>query len=470
MKKDEFEKIFKNLGLQMANPELENPKTEAFYDSEYNRVLENEYSLTLENLKSREIQDLILEPFIENQKIIDLYNSLFKICNTTYETTGNFYWIYILRMVNILLENGNIKSNSIYSIHSIYLASRGEFNSAYKFSLLELNLNREYNNDSEIAKSSLIFANYIVPWNFHLRLSEEINKEGLNYSHKEEDLINGSYLSLHYIVNSYHMGKNLYLLKKEVLNSLDLLNSIQSEIAFTVIYGVKFLVDILVGENKISPHFVNNNYLEENFLISKSHISKEYAINIYMIMKAQTLYLHGMYSVAVEILNQIKKSLPILGSINSIAEFNFIESILLTKLIPNSLPHLKSFYLNQVTENQIKMKNWTLNCNENFFHKYLLVEAEIAGLEYKNWKASSLYDLAILEAKKNEFIQNEGIANECASLFYFQRGNQELGQKYLLEAYRCYKEWGAISKCEWILSKYPFIIDDASIHKKQLQH
>jgi hypothetical protein len=460
MKTAEIEKIFELFTYEINQESIENYKKDKLYQDEYLKYLEKEYNLINENLKNREILDLKNEPFIEDLELINYYNSIYKLCNTTFEKSGNFYWIYILKMVNILLNNGNIKKNSIYSTYSIYLASRGEYSSAYKFSLLDLNLNKEIKNDFDFSNSSIILANYNIPWNYHLKFSEDLNRVGMDFSIKNKDWVNSSYSSFHYIVNSYYLGKNLNVLKQEQSDSIEFVSSANNELALTTLFGVETLINDLLGENNReilhNEHSSNELIFKEN----KSYPLQNYAISIYNIMKAQVLYLYGNYEKGYKKLTETENSIAILGSINSIAEYYFIDSLLLTRLICNSDLETRAEYFDKLKENQLKMKNWTLNCPENYYHKYLLVEAEIAGIEYKHWKASSLYDLAILEAKKNNFIQNEGIAYECASNFYFQKRNHELGQKYLLEAYRCYKTWGAVSKCEQMKSRYSELLEE----------
>ena len=95
--------------------------------------------------------------------------------------------------------------------------------------------------------------------------------------------------------------------------------------------------------------------------------------------------------------------------------------------------------------------------------KLLEVEAEIARIEYKNWKAAKLYDESILEARKNEFVQNEAIANELAAKFWLKKKNYRFAQNYFLEAYSCYEGWGAIRKCEDLKEKYPNFITEQKI-------
>jgi serine phosphatase RsbU (regulator of sigma subunit) len=180
-------------------------------------------------------------------------------------------------------------------------------------------------------------------------------------------------------------------------------------------------------------------------------------------MKAQISLLYDLpLQGHLEIL-EAEKMLPFIAGINSAAEHNFYYSLILCSLYKDASKEERQKYLNQIKTNQKQMKIWAESCPENFLHKYLLVEAEIARIEYKNWKAAKLYDESILEARKNEFVQNEAIANELAAKFWLKKKNYRFAQNYFLEAYSCYEGWGAIRKCEDLKEKYPNFITEQKI-------
>lgn len=100
-----------------------------------------------------------------------------------------------------------------------------------------------------------------------------------------------------------------------------------------------------------------------------------------------------------------KKSLGNIPGVISIVANNFYYSLILTKLYPTASEPEKQNYTEKIQTNQKRMKNWADNCSENFFHKYLLVEAELACLSGNYFEAIDYYDRAILGAKENEYIQ-----------------------------------------------------------------
>jgi GAF domain-containing protein len=55
--------------------------------------------------------------------------------------------------------------------------------------------------------------------------------------------------------------------------------------------------------------------------------------------------------------------------------------------------------------------------------------------------------------KAEKFVHLEALGNERLSTILFSLGRHDLSNCYLEEALRLYRdEWGAIAKCEWLLS------------------
>lgn len=118
--------------------------------------------------------------------------------------------------------------------------------------------------------------------------------------------------------------------------------------------------------------------------------------------------------------------------------------------------------LTQVTENQAKQKVWADHCPENFHHKYLLIQAELARVLGNDWEASELYEQAIQGAKQYEFLHEEAIAYERAADFYRSLGREELSLFYLKNAHYCYSQWGATAKVNALEAEYPQLLIGAT--------
>eukprot|EP00980_Cylindrotheca_fusiformis_P019616 scaffold6817_cov114-Cylindrotheca_fusiformis.AAC.1 len=94
------------------------------------------------------------------------------------------------------------------------------------------------------------------------------------------------------------------------------------------------------------------------------------------------------------------------------------------------------------------MREWSKSCPENFLGKQLLVEAELAAVLKKTREAQSKYYLAILQSRDSRMTMQEALANERAGKFCASIGEKQKAKKYLYEALRLYKAWGATAKYE----------------------
>jgi hypothetical protein len=91
------------------------------------------------------------------------------------------------------------------------------------------------------------------------------------------------------------------------------------------------------------------------------------------------------------------------------------------------------------------------------------VGAEIARIEGRTLDAQDLYESAIRSARENDFVHNEGLANEVAARFYTQRGFERIATTYLRDARYCYLRWGADGKVRQLEQLYPHLGADKPV-------
>ncbi len=119
-------------------------------------------------------------------------------------------------------------------------------------------------------------------------------------------------------------------------------------------------------------------------------------------------------------------------------------------------------YRKKLETNQKQMKIWADNCPENFLHKYLLVQAEIARIKGGYPEAAELYRNAAEEAGKNEFIYDEALANELEAKLRLAQGEDNNAAIPMAGAHNCYKHWGALGKVKDMEEKYPQLLAEKS--------
>ncbi len=109
-----------------------------------------------------------------------------------------------------------------------------------------------------------------------------------------------------------------------------------------------------------------------------------------------------------------------------------------------------------------RLQGWAKQCPENFSHKYLLVQAEMARVEGYREQASDLYDQAIMAAQENGFIQHQALACELAARFYQSYGKAEFARIYLAKAHYLYSKWGAHAKVKHMDVQYAELLAKAA--------
>eukprot|EP01105_Mastigella_eilhardi_P012980 TRINITY_DN2955_c0_g1_i1.p1 TRINITY_DN2955_c0_g1~~TRINITY_DN2955_c0_g1_i1.p1 ORF type:complete len:2138 (-),score=465.57 TRINITY_DN2955_c0_g1_i1:103-5628(-) len=220
---------------------------------------------------------------------------------------------------------------------------------------------------------------------------------------------------------------------------------------------------------------------------------------VHLIAEAQLHYLQGEYDDALRILRdvtpRVHSSIP---AFCAQAELSFYLALtlaehlkpadiseleqdedddvdsLLTDDRPPSPPHTpprraappldKVDMYQKLLDNQKLMRKWATTCPVNFYHKYLLVDAELGRI---GWGAArpqpfctvlGRYDKAISRCRRDKFTHVEAIANELAGKLCLSRGRELLARFYFAEAVRLYGVWGAVCKRGQMQRKYSVLL------------
>jgi len=121
----------------------------------------------------------------------------------------------------------------------------------------------------------------------------------------------------------------------------------------------------------------------------------------------------------------------------------------------------KAEILRKVVQNQGKMEIWANHAPMNHRHKYLLVEAERLRILGREMEAFEHYDLAIAEAHKNGYINEEALSFELTAKFWLNKGKDTLARLYMHKAWSSYRQWGALRKVKHLEKKYPDLMKNS---------
>jgi two-component sensor histidine kinase/tRNA A-37 threonylcarbamoyl transferase component Bud32 len=362
--------------------------------------------------------------------------------------------------VRLSLEYGHVPASCAgYSTYGIMCgAAAGDYQTGFAFGQLAFQLSEKFHDPGQKCKSSVVLANYLNSWVRHIKESEAINEEGYQAGLNGGELEYAGYILGHLVYSDFFQGKNLEYISKKNENYLDFLQKTNNMIQVHGIIGLQMVIGNLRGETAGKFSFDTAAASEKQYIERGRRHRTFTTLCDYYIFKTRALYLYQQHAKALESILKAGELLPYITNRFASAEHNFYYSLILAGLYPGAPADKKKEYRDRLDQNQKQVKKWADNCPENFQHKYLLVEAELSRIQGKNWQTAELYDQAIDTAGKNEFRQDETLANELAGRFWLEKGKTDFARIYMDRAYYGYRLWGAKRKLEDLEEKYPQLL------------
>ncbi|EJP05308.1 protein kinase domain-containing protein [Leptospira interrogans] len=426
--------------------------------SGFDKVVKKELEEAKKNLKNRSITSLLDAPTMTDPSHIWAVNLLISAIPMAYNKEPALFPVICLKMANLLLKFGNLSDSYGYSCYGMVLVGQGDYKGAYDFCELAVKLSEKYINSGGYTKAANILANYSSSFVKHLKFSEEINIKCVQSALDSGEFLHGSYAAMNDASNVLFQGKNLEILKPKINELLKFVRKVKNNLAIDTILGTTLILSNLRGETGSHLDFSSTEYLEKEYIdLCNDHQSLA-PICTFKVMKVRSLLMYGEYQLALQEAEETNGMILYLGGQYGPFEYNFLYSLALAANYKKVSPDRKKESVKKIRENQKQLLVLAESCPENFYHKYLLVEAELARLEYKNWKAARTYEAAIREARKNEFQNDEALACENAALFWLSKGSVKIAGEFINEAYHRYGLWGANLKQSMLKSKYPEFI------------
>ncbi|MFO7669738.1 MAG: AAA family ATPase [Bacteroidales bacterium] len=285
-------------------------------------------------------------------------------------------------------------------------------------------------------------------WENHYKVCVKKLKESVQLAREAGDHHYASFCATNIRLLNIYRGKNL----KEHISYSKRLES-QNQHIFFISSSDSDLSAYLAG---IKPGFQESKFDFSEDLIKEAeyNLSGRYHLKLAL---QKLNYLSGNYSRALdagyacENLENVYRGFQI-----KLEHYLFFSLSLLQSAYRN--PLLLKEVLDKVTPKLEEFRRLSDFGSGNYFHKALLIEAEIAKCKGEFEIATMLFDQAIQEAKAQKFIHHAAIAAELAGEYYLSKSRHHLAGIYLKDAFKSYSKWGADAKVEWMKQKYPFII------------
>lgn len=410
---------------------------------------------TTQHLKQQSIVDLEHLPKITDPKILAVMRILSNVSSACYISRPELYPLVVLKQVNLSVEYGNADNSAYaYATYGLILcATEVDIEFGNQMGTLALNLLTCWQAFSLKAKVFNLVYPFIYVWQQHLRQSLTPLLEGYYAGVDHGDLEFAAYCLYNYCSFNYFVGNPLPQVAETMQRYGEAIAKLKQQTALNFHHLYWQSVLNLMGDATDPSQLVGAVYDETKMLAIHQASNDQYSMAAYYINKLILNYLFQQYAAAMEISQTAKQYIEASKGYPFYALYFFYDSLTQLALYHNSTTQAQ--ILNQVKQNQIKLKNWAYHAPMNYQHKYDLVAAEVARVTGDLWQASELYEQAIAGANKQEYCQEEALAYELAAKFYRHLGRRKIAQNYLIEAHYLYRYWGAIAKVEHLEQRYP---------------
>lgn len=418
--------------------------------------------LTLQkNLYKHPLEDIHKLPHNKDQRAAILQQLFFSITFPLHtEGRQELLELFSLLAINLNFKYG-LSEYSVYAFNSLALfyttSGQRQYKRAYECGLKSIEIANQFNSKIHVISAQAFFYCYLNHLRNHLKTSIEPLKDLFYESLK---VGNAHLAAMCLTETNAHMmiaGRHLDFNEQEIEKNLELLTKYQSELGMFLLIILRDFIRALKGSaHHPLDHFPTKD--SEIAIVKKYREGKPPISLIYDCFEAHLLYLYGHYEEAYRILTGMDKTSPEFpGAVFSIM-YAFLQCLVRLAYakqqkhtMKQTWPSIKKFY--RVIEKLSQI------CPENQLHRYYLMTAELNSLRGGNSiKAADLYEKAISQAKKNEFIQDEALACDLAARFHLNLDHSKLAAFYMQESYRLYLKWGAIPIATFLAKSYPNLL------------
>ncbi|MEH2088321.1 trifunctional serine/threonine-protein kinase/ATP-binding protein/sensor histidine kinase [Nostoc sp.] len=420
-----------------------------------------------QQLNGREIAGLIDLPVMSDRTAIAAMQLLRMLIAPVFQGMPGLLPLLSATMVRLSLQFGNDKASTVgYVIHGMVLCSiLCEVETGYEFGKLSLSLLERLNAQSMKCSTLNMFGNFIQHHQQSFLATLPTMKDSYIIGMETGDFLFAGYGIANYAYVALFAGVDLDTLASELTGYSAALAQLKQDSARIILGMVRQTVQQF-RETVSQPDCLIGTAYDETVMIPKHHEDKNLTMIAFVsTYKLLLAYYFGNYQAALDYIIQGKSYLMAASGMVHIPTFHFYAALTYLALVPTKSDIELSVILAEFKTYQTILHQWAHNAPMNHQHKWHLVEAEKCRVFGNKLEAMEQYDRAIQLAKENQFLNEEGLANELAAKFYLDWGKEKIAQTYMTEAYYCYTRWGAKAKVVDLETRYPQLL--ATIWQKQ---
>ncbi len=411
--------------------------------------------------KGKEVEDLMAhrdQKDPEKQALFKLLMSAVAPAFLTYQE--NRLAFYVAKAVQLLATStSDPKGSAALAIYAhILQAGLGNIEEGRRIGNLAFQFLGKH--DDPVASGSGLFllAGFVFPWTRPLKSITPMLLEGHRESMKGGDLLfagfNLNVAITQQCMYSGSLEETLQFLEKNEGYLLRLNNPH----TITEITALRQMLRQLSGLTKNPSTFDDDEFNENEFLRYIIEIDDPIPIGFYFAFKLKALFIMGSYEKAFALSEEAERRIGATWGQFVFAEHSFFHFLTVARRLPDIHGKEKHRWQRDLNKKLKLMKKWANFCPENFRHKQLLMEAELARLGKPTPEAQRLYEEAVASAREAGFPLNAALGSELAGRFQLELGQDGEAAKWIRTAREGYAKWGADAKVKAIDEEFKAVL------------
>ena len=411
------------------------------------------------NLGERPIESLVDLPLMtdpEMQVVMRMLSELSAPAASASFTDNNLFYLLVCHMAIASLNYG-LTDASVHAYADLALILGPAFNryhEGYRFAKLARSLFDKYGPNEA---KSYVCMEQVSLWTQPITTAIEFVRLAFRTCINNHDLTYACFCCNHLVTDLLLQGVDLEEVWRESQKGLEFVLKVGLHDTADVIVSQQRFILNMRGETAAFSSFNDAQFEEEEFEAQLTEDRMPHLICYYWILKLQARFISGDFDAAI---SAAQKAKPLLWSAEFLIEsvsYHFYSALTIAATHETTGSGMQSGGLEVLKQSLELLGEWSRSCPATFLNKYTLVSAEVARIEHRDLEAMRLYEEAIRMARENGFVHDEGIANELAAQFCFQRGLERFAYSYLYNARNCYLRWGALGKVKQLDERYPAI-------------
>ena len=414
-------------------------------------------------LGDRQIEDLIDLPLITDPDLLDTLDVFTEIMTPSQVFDDNLSSLVMCRMVTFSLEHGNCDASCFaYVWFAMFGGPRfNHYQEGFRFGQLGFDLVEKRGLTRYQARIWMNMGSTVLPWAKHPATGRELVRRAFDAAYQMGDLTFASYSWTELVTVLLAAGDPLQEVQIDCENGVAFSKRMRFGLIVELCEQQLGLVLTLRGLTSTFGHLDHEGFSEadsEHLFANTPNLA--FAAYWHWTRKLQARFLAGDIPAAIESSLQADQLVWTSAAMFEGAEHRLYGALAHAVAWDSASPDARLKHYALITSYHEQLKMWAAHNPITFENRAALVGAEIARIEGRTLDAQDLYESAIRSARENEFVHNEGLANEVAARFYTQRGFERIATTYLRDARYCYLRWGADGKVRQLEQLYPQLRSD----------